>query len=54
VVASSDTMEVIGLCDRVAVMSQGTLTGVVEGDEITEERIMRLAVQRPAEARGRA
>ncbi len=50
VVASSDTMEVIGLCDRVAVMSHGTLTGVLEGPEIGEENIMRLAVQRPAAA----
>ena len=50
VVASSDTMEVIGLCDRVGVMSHGTLTGFLEGAEIGEENIMRLAVQRPAAA----
>jgi ribose transport system ATP-binding protein len=50
VVASSDTMEVIGLCDRVGVMSHGTLTGVLEGAKIGEENIMRLAVRRPAAA----
>lgn len=47
VVVSSDMMEVIGLCDRIAVMSHGTLTGVLEGREISEENIMRLSIQRP-------
>jgi ribose transport system ATP-binding protein len=47
VVVSSEMMEVIGLCDRVAVMSHGSLTGTLQGSEITEENIMRLAIQRP-------
>ena len=48
VVVSSDMMEVIGLCDRIAVMSHGSLTGVLDGREISEENIMRLAIERPA------
>ncbi len=48
VVVSSDMTEVIGLCDRIAVMSHGTMTGVLEGREISEENIMLLAIKRPA------
>ena len=48
VVVSSDMTEVIGLCDRIGVMSHGTLTGVLEGREISEENIMLLAIKRPA------
>jgi ribose transport system ATP-binding protein len=51
VVVSSDMMEVIGVCDRVAVMSHGTLAGTLEGPDITEENIMRLAIQKPAGTR---
>ena len=54
---SSDLEEVIGLCNRIAVMREGTLAGEVSGDEISEEAIMYLAsgVHTPArseEARG--
>jgi ribose transport system ATP-binding protein len=48
VVVSSDMTEVIGLCDRIGVMSHGTLTGVLEGSEVSEENIMLLAIKRPA------
>jgi ribose transport system ATP-binding protein len=46
VMVSSEMMETIGLCDRVAVVSQGRIAGVLEGAAITEENIMRLAVRR--------
>jgi ribose transport system ATP-binding protein len=39
-------MELIGLCDRVAVVNRGRIAGVLEGAAITEENIMRLAVQK--------
>jgi ribose transport system ATP-binding protein len=42
---SSEMMEMIGLCDRVAVVSRGAIAGVLEGEGITEENIMRLAIQ---------
>jgi ribose transport system ATP-binding protein len=43
VVVSSEMQEVIGLCTRVAVMREGRMVGVLEGDEITEQEIMRYA-----------
>jgi ribose transport system ATP-binding protein len=41
---SSDMEEVLHISDRVAVMHEGTLTGILERPECTEENIMRLAV----------
>lgn len=43
VVVSSELPELIGLCDRVLVVREGTISGEVEGDMLTEENIMRLA-----------
>src|SRR5207249_938311 len=44
VVASSDALELQGLCDRVIVMSRGHVVATLEGDEVTEERIVHAAV----------
>ncbi len=44
VVNSSDAKELEGLCDRVIVMSRGRVVAELEGDEITEERIVSAAV----------
>ena len=41
---SSDMEEVLGLSDRIAVMKEGRLTGILRRDEATEESVMRLAV----------
>ena len=41
---SSDMEEVLGVSDRVAVMHEGRLTGVLERAECSEEAVMRLAV----------
>ncbi|HEX8352372.1 MAG TPA: sugar ABC transporter ATP-binding protein, partial [Pyrinomonadaceae bacterium] len=41
---SSDMEEVINVSDRVAVMHEGKLTGILERRDCTEENIMRLAV----------
>ena len=41
---SSDMEEILGTSDRVAVMHEGRLTGVLEREECSEEAIMRLAV----------
>ncbi len=43
VVVSSELPELIGLCDRVLVVREGEISGTVEGDDLTEEAIMRLA-----------
>ncbi len=44
VVSSSDALELEGLCDRVIVMSRGHAVAVLEGDDVTEERIVHAAV----------
>lgn len=46
-VISSELIELIGLCDRVLVLADGTISGELSGEDITEEAIMRLAT--PAE-----
>lgn len=44
VIISSEMIELIGMCDRVLVMRDGTLQGELSKPELTEENIMRLAV----------
>lgn len=44
VVGSSDTKELEGLCDRVIVMSRGHAVATLEGDDVTEERIVHAAI----------
>jgi len=39
-VISSELEEIIGLCSRVYVMKEGSITGCLEGDHINEEEIM--------------
>ncbi|NBZ87702.1 sugar ABC transporter ATP-binding protein [Stagnihabitans tardus] len=41
IVVSSEMPEIIGLCTRVVVMRAGRIVGVLEGDEISEQEIMR-------------
>jgi ribose transport system ATP-binding protein len=43
-VVSSDMEEVIGISDRVVVMHEGRVSGVLQGDAVSEENIMSLAV----------
>ncbi len=45
---SSDMEEVLHISDRVAVMHEGVLTGILERSECAEENIMRLAVGKRA------
>ncbi len=40
---SSDLPELLGMCDRIAVMCEGRITGTLTRDEATQERIMTLA-----------
>jgi ribose transport system ATP-binding protein len=47
VLISSEISELIGLADRVAVMHEGTLQGVLPRAEATQERIMGLALGQP-------
>ncbi len=43
IVVSSDLMEVMGICDRIAVMSNGQLTGIVDKKDFSEDKILQLA-----------
>jgi ribose transport system ATP-binding protein len=47
---SSDLEEILGMSDRVLVMHQGRLAGVLLREALSEERIMRLATGQPEEA----
>jgi methyl-galactoside transport system ATP-binding protein len=53
IMISSEMPELLGMSDRIMVMSEGRVTGIVEGSKATEQEIMRLAAQqRTAEAGG--
>ncbi|MBP1999619.1 methyl-galactoside transport system ATP-binding protein [Paenibacillus shirakamiensis] len=45
VMISSEMPELLGMSDRILVMSEGKLTGIVDGKQTSEEEIMRLAAQ---------
>ena len=40
VVYSSDTEELVGLCDRVAVFHDGVPVGILEGEEVTQDAVV--------------
>jgi len=48
VMISSDLPEVLSVSDRVAVMHAGTVSGVLDRSEATQDRIMALALERAA------
>jgi ribose transport system ATP-binding protein len=41
---SSDMEEVIGVCDRIAVMHEGRINGLLERPGFSEQNVLRLAV----------
>jgi ribose transport system ATP-binding protein len=46
-VKSSDPIELAGFCDRVLVMSRGTIIEEIPGDELDEVRIVEAIVRGP-------
>ena len=40
---SSDLEEVLGLCNRIMVIRNGSVAGIVSGEELTEQHIIRIA-----------
>jgi methyl-galactoside transport system ATP-binding protein len=48
IMISSEMPELLGMSDRILVMREGRLSGIVEGKTATEEEIMRLAAQQLA------
>ncbi|ACT00515.1 sugar ABC transporter ATP-binding protein [Paenibacillus sp. JDR-2] len=45
IMISSEMPELLGMSDRIMVMCEGRVTGIVEGNTANEEQIMRLAAQ---------
>ena len=45
IMISSDLPEIIGICDRVMVMCEGKVTGLLEREQATQENIMKLALR---------
>ncbi|GIP59202.1 sugar ABC transporter ATP-binding protein [Paenibacillus woosongensis] len=45
IMISSEMPELLGMSDRIMVMSEGRITGIVDGDKATEKEIMTLAAQ---------
>ena len=43
IVVSSEMPELIGICDRIMVMCEGRITGIVEGEDMNQEKIMELS-----------
>ncbi|MDD4793456.1 MAG: D-xylose ABC transporter ATP-binding protein, partial [Firmicutes bacterium] len=43
IMVSSDLPEVLAMSDRIAVMREGRLTGILDREEATQEKIMKLA-----------
>ena len=43
---TSEMPELLGMSDRIMVMCEGRVTGIIDGKKATEEEIMRLATQR--------
>ncbi len=41
---SSEIPEILGVCDRVMVMHEGHIAGILDRKEATQEKIMRLAI----------
>ena len=41
---SSELEEILGLTDRILVMHQGRITGELDAEEATQEKIMHMAV----------
>jgi ribose transport system ATP-binding protein len=53
-VCSSDALELVGLCDRVMVMSRGQTVAMLEDESVTESKITGTAVTATTERKARA
>jgi len=45
IAVSSEMPELIGICDRIMVMSEGRISGILERNEFSQEKIMELAAK---------
>ena len=44
VVISSDSSELLGICDRIMVMRKGRIVGEVDREDYSEEEILRISI----------
>lgn len=49
IVISSEALELIGLCDRIAVMYEFKINDVIEGENLTEEHLVRTSILKRGE-----
>lgn len=49
VIISSELPEILGMCDRVYVMNEGKIMGELDGAEASQEKIMRLVINKKQE-----
>lgn len=49
VIISSELPEILGMCDRVYVMNEGALMGELKGEEASQEKIMKLVINKKQE-----
>ena len=45
IMVSSEMPELLGICDRIAVLSNGILAGILDREEATQEKILALAAK---------
>jgi ribose transport system ATP-binding protein len=48
IIVSSDMEEVLGISDRIAVMHEGSVNGIIDRSDFSEEKVMRLAFGKSA------
>ena len=49
IMVSSEMPEIMGMCDRILVMCEGTMTGIIDRKDFTQERILRYATHKNAQ-----
>ena len=50
IVVSSEMTELLGLCDRIAVMAEGKITAVYDAAEATEEKLAKAATSEASQS----
>jgi len=54
ILISSEMPEILGMADRIVVMCNGRITGVLNRDEATQEKILDLAMEKGSTTKGGA
>ena len=52
IMISSEMPEILGMADRIAVMCEGRVTGILDREEATQEKILELAMAKQTAAKG--